>query len=731
MINKYVTTLRGLLYKSWFIGLLLVAVTQPDCLITTRIGIEFFNFVNIAAAAILLVDMVMTRPFRINYGLIVIFLVQLALVVSTLMNGGNISYTVKKLLMVSNIAALTAKNLENNSEKFIHLIYRLLYLGIVIHFLTLLLFPKGIFYSYYEHEGAPVAYLKHWFLSVGNNYVLFVLPACFLDRVRLHRQGAKTDLQSLLLYAMGLFGMFKSEALTSLAALVLFLAVALLSERRKLPIPNLESFTMAALALFCGLVLWKLPARLGTWLEIGEITFTGRTHAWNAALEWFKEQPVFGYGYEFEALLIEKLGGSNTATHCHNLYLDLLYRSGIVGLALFFGMVFQCACCLKRRKHSDMEQLTAVTLALYLCILFQMEAYFNLTLFYMIVVFGMEIRHWIHGKPEEEKTTVYVCETMYHAMLATLLLREGKNIIICTTHEEKNMENFRNLHVEAIPEATYVMRFRDPRKERLGLELLKDRYILWDLRRRHGFHSFELVNFAWSVNSIDRSSAWYYKNCTNAVFYEEGSMGSIGVPQSKRKLLMKRLLGIPVGYHSDKKLLGFYVQNPELYDVRFGAKLHAFRLRELMKNAPVGERIPELFLEKEKADRLKDVDGKTVVFTQPLSEDGFISEERKLEIYRIICERFDSEQTVLKVHPRDTSAYADVKAMVLRESFPSELFDVLGVRFHAAVGICTGAVNNINAEHRVNLNENFLKDTRFSREEMEERLERNGVLKNQ
>jgi hypothetical protein len=326
--------------------------------------------------------------------------------------------------------------------------------------------------------------------------------------------------------------------------------------------------------------------------------------------------------------------------------------------------------------------------------------------------------------------TIYVCETVYHVMLATLLLRGKDNIIVCTTHEQKNMENFRMLHTDAVPEARFVFRFRHSRKENLGLELLADRKLLGRLRKEHGFREFDLVNFAWSVNSVDRSSALYYKKCRQAVFYEEGAMGCISKPQSKKKLLVKRLLGIPVRFHDDAKLVGVHVQNPSLYDQRFDGKIHSFQLRQLLKESAVGSRVVDLFLEGEKAKKLKVMDGRNVVFTQPLSEDGYITHRQKEQMYTAICDWFDPERTVLKVHPRDTSAYPAVRATVLRETFPGELFDVLGIRFSAAVGICTSAVNNVSADHPVNLNSNFLKDKRFSPEDMAQQFEKNGVLKN-
>ncbi len=326
--------------------------------------------------------------------------------------------------------------------------------------------------------------------------------------------------------------------------------------------------------------------------------------------------------------------------------------------------------------------------------------------------------------------TIYVCETVYHVMLATLLLKGSDNLIVCTTHEKKNMENFLALHTDAVPEAKFVMRYRDSRKERLGLEMLTDRGFLRRLQKEYGFRDFDLVNFAWSVNSIDRSSAHYYKKCRRAVFYEEGAMGCIGIPQSKKKLLIKKLLGIPVQFHDDSKLEGFHVQDPSLYDSRFTGRIHSFRLRELMADSVVGSRVVNLFLEGAKAEKLKAMDGRNVVFTQPLSEDGYITAQQKEQIYTTICDWFDPERTVLKVHPRDTSDYPAVRATVLRETFPGELFDVLGIRFSAAVGLCTSAVNNVSAVHPLNLNSDFLKNKAFSPEDMAAQFEKNGVLKN-
>ncbi len=385
----------SIVQRSWFIWLVLLAVMQPDVLAASSAGVLLFNAINLAAFVVLLVDLACQKSYRLNTGSILIFLVQLCLVVSSVYNQANVVYTLKKLLMITNVAMLTSKNLQHNAARFIHDVYWLLYVCIVIHFLTLLLFPGGIFISYYEYKGTMIPYLKHWFLSTGNNYVLFVLPTMFLDRIRLYQAGKKTDVLSIALYVMGFIGMFKSVASTSLIACMLFVGFAVLLEWKKIPMPKLWVYVLIGVGAFILLVFFDFGSLLGNILGVGDVTFTGRTRTWQTAVDWIAKQPLLGYGYEKEALMISKFGGNNTATHCHNLYLDICYRSGIIGLSLFLTTLFQCSKPLARRKRHPLSILLSFTVFLYLGVLFQMEAYFNLTLFYMLLMFCFHCECWI------------------------------------------------------------------------------------------------------------------------------------------------------------------------------------------------------------------------------------------------------------------------------------------------------------------------------------------------
>lgn len=60
-------------------------------------------------------------------------------------------------------------------------------------------------------------------------------------------------------------------------------------------------------------------------------TISGRTYIWAKAYKYIVQSPLIGYGCEPENVTIEKL----LINHAHNIFLETLYRGGLIGLLLF------------------------------------------------------------------------------------------------------------------------------------------------------------------------------------------------------------------------------------------------------------------------------------------------------------------------------------------------------------------------------------------------------------
>ena len=82
---------------------------------------------------------------------------------------------------------------------------------------------------------------------------------------------------------------------------------------------------------------------------------------------------------------------------------------------------------------------------------------------------------------------------------------------------------------------------------------------------------------------------------------------------------------------------------------------------------------------------------KEILLTQPLSEDGAISESEKIEMYK---KMIGSRKVVVKPHPRENTDYSKYipNSVILKKHVPIELYSVLGVEFETAYTIFSTAV---------------------------------------
>lgn len=85
---------------------------------------------------------------------------------------------------------------------------------------------------------------------------------------------------------------------------------------------------------------------------------------------------------------------------------------------------------------------------------------------------------------------------------------------------------------------------------------------------------------------------------------------------------------------------------------------------------------------------------KAILFTQPLSEDGVMTEEEKIEIYKKILEKEEMKELVIKVHPRETTDYTKyfVGISILREKTPFELYLLHGLKGKKVITLFSTAV---------------------------------------
>ncbi|MDT9426944.1 glycosyltransferase family 52 protein [Escherichia coli] len=86
-----------------------------------------------------------------------------------------------------------------------------------------------------------------------------------------------------------------------------------------------------------------------------------------------------------------------------------------------------------------------------------------------------------------------------------------------------------------------------------------------------------------------------------------------------------------------------------------------------------------------------------MILTQPLSEDGFISENEKIRLYDEIIKEYNDKKIVIRQHPRELTDYSlyfkDVK--VNKVKAPVELVVLNSPMIKTAVTLFSGGIFNI------------------------------------
>lgn len=96
---------------------------------------------------------------------------------------------------------------------------------------------------------------------------------------------------------------------------------------------------------------------------------------------------------------------------------------------------------------------------------------------------------------------------------------------------------------------------------------------------------------------------------------------------------------------------------------------------------------------------LKFISGKDILITQPLSEDGYITEKQKTDAYQDLLSLTGIKSFILKRHPRDRTKYKFTQTYSeINNAIPFELLTLNGVRFSKAVTIYSGSAENVKAD---------------------------------
>ena len=144
-----------------------------------------------------------------------------------------------------------------------------------------------------------------------------------------------------------------------------------------------------------------------------------------------------------------------------------------------------------------------------------------------------------------------------------------------------------------------------------------------------------------------------------------------------------------------KRVNKYYATEMAPKNLEYEEKVERINLKKLWDNKSNEEKKELLNIFGVKDEIVEKIKGKKIIlFTQPLSEDGIIKEDEKIELYRKIIKKYNKGEIVIKTHPREKTSYEVIfeDCLVIKETFPSEILSFIEFKPQKAVTIFSGAV---------------------------------------
>ncbi|MBD3582614.1 glycosyltransferase family 52 [Flavobacterium selenitireducens] len=184
-----------------------------------------------------------------------------------------------------------------------------------------------------------------------------------------------------------------------------------------------------------------------------------------------------------------------------------------------------------------------------------------------------------------------------------------------------------------------------------------------------------------------------------------------------RYLKRKYLIKFPILMGHDPQVKEVLVQHPEkLRDDVLRSKGKTLDLERLQRELTNEQRqdVLECFLGERPGYTGS---AKFLLITQPLSEDGIVTEKQKVDVYAKAIEEAKAAGYVvyLKTHPREFTKYSELFSDVkfIPQLFPIEVFNLdPDYKFEVGLTVFSGSLDNLaNVENKITLGRDILSNT--------------------
>ena len=269
--------------------------------------------------------------------------------------------------------------MRNKQTAAVNDLFQIIFLFVVVDFVSLLAFPNGIKQTEYVWNEWSTSYDPIWFFGRKNNRIFYYIILDVLSIWKYNISRTKKNKWFVILaMVMGMTSSVLEESSTSIivSAILSFGVICFLwkKEIKKIPV-NLcvLLYGIFEILLVGGSVTFLAPIINDLFHK--DLTFSGRSLIWNQILVMIAQKPILGWGY-MKSTTISKILGSKVFTSAHNQWLNFLFQGGIVlfGIAVMLFAI-EIGTIKKQKANRNVFIMTVVLISLFVDMLF--ESQFN------------------------------------------------------------------------------------------------------------------------------------------------------------------------------------------------------------------------------------------------------------------------------------------------------------------------------------------------------------------
>lgn len=361
---------------------------------------KIYNILQICSMGIIL--FLFIKRGKISKFIIIVAIFEIIVLISSIISSAEVKESFFSLIQIFVLCSVIEYGLSINPKIIIKTLLSIFELMIYINFITILMFPKGMYIN------SVSGLTSNWFLGNDNGHIIYFIVGIVLSFIYSYMNKKNIGVRTyILIFVCALSVFMRFSATTVIGFLVFICYISCINKLYKIKVLNIKNYWLIFLLAFVLIVVFRLQESF-TYLIVNifdkDLTLTGRTKIWDKAIEYIKLKPILGYGIESQVIRLEKykvIGG----VHAHDIILEILYQSGIIGLNIYSYIIYLVSNILYKIKDNKIESI--ISIAIFIVYIMMIAEVYNFSIIIILLLIGYNIEKIINigekGEKQENK----------------------------------------------------------------------------------------------------------------------------------------------------------------------------------------------------------------------------------------------------------------------------------------------------------------------------------------